>query len=244
MRVVRDVWLSDVLERPVFNVLDLDAKRSPTTTADDALECPGAFYFAKVPSTDIGRVDALSARGFSVIEASVTFARSAHAGLSDAQTPTLQVRPAIEQWREHVLQIAGSAFRYSRFHLDPAFDRREADRVKREWIRSYFDGHRGDQLLVAMEGDEPVGFLAFLLASRDDRRVGVIDLMAVRPDCQGRGIGKRLIEAALDECRGKADVLEVGTQTANLPSIRLYEETGFKMVRAGFVLHHHVPRSV
>jgi RimJ/RimL family protein N-acetyltransferase len=34
----------------------------------------------------------------------------------------------------------------------------------------------------------------------------------------------------------------VGTQIANLPSIRLYEKLGFSLVKSAYVMHRHVPQ--
>jgi dTDP-4-amino-4,6-dideoxy-D-galactose acyltransferase len=238
MRIQRDTWLSEVLARSVFSVHEA----ASGTVEELGIACaqPGAFYFAKVTATDMQGMDVLSTAGFRVIEANVTLTRSIEPLVPAATSANLHVCPARPEWRDEVLAVAGSAFRFSRFHLDPCIDRAAADRVKREWVRSYFDGQRGNRLLVALESHEPVAFLGFLVTAREDRRVGVIDLIAVRPDRQGRGIGERLVAAAVDECQGTADVLEVGTQTANVPSLRLYEHTGFKVARSGFALHRHV----
>jgi GNAT superfamily N-acetyltransferase len=240
MHIQPDVWLSEVLARPVFSVHD-PASGTGAELGADVFAHPGAFYFAKLAATDMHGMHALSAAKFRVVEANVTLTRSIEPLALEATSPHVHVIPARPEWRDQVLAVAGSSFRYSRFHLDPCIDREAADRVKREWVRSYFEGRRGDRLLVALEINQPVGFLAFLVAQRDERRVGVIDLLGVRPDRQGRGIGAQLIAAALDECQAAADVLEVGTQTANVPSLRLYEHAGFAVARTGFVLHRHIP---
>jgi hypothetical protein len=42
--------------------------------------------------------------------------------------------------------------------------------------------------------------------------------------------------------RGEAVVLRVGTQGANVPSLRLYEKCGFSVRGTGLMLHRHVGR--
>ena len=70
--------------------------------------------------------------------------------------------------------------------------------------------------IVAEQAGEIVGHICFSPVTVGDedvsnRNVG-LGPMAVRPDAQNRGIGSRLVEAGLDECRrrGKALVVVVG----------------------------------
>ena len=42
------------------------------------------------------------------------------------------------------------------------------------------------------------------------------------------------------ESHADADMLRVGTQVANLPSISLYEKCGFHVAETTYVLHAHV----
>jgi ribosomal protein S18 acetylase RimI-like enzyme len=60
-----------------------------------------------------------------------------------------------------------------------------------------------------------------------------------RPE-QGQGAGHRLVETFIGESAGGCDRLRVGTQLANIPSIRLYEKCGFRLAASEYVLHAHV----
>jgi len=68
----------------------------------------------------------------------------------------------------------------------------------------------------------------------------VIDLVAVAPDAQGRGVGTALVTAFVREASPNSDVLRVGTQIANVPSLRLYTRLGFRIAGSAFVMHLHV----
>ena len=58
--------------------------------------------------------------------------------------------------------------------------------------------------------------------------VGVLHLLAVHPDFQGRGLAKALLESAAAASREKGDrVIRLDTLTWNLPGRRLYEGFGF-----------------
>lgn len=223
-----DPWLAGIFGYPVYAVDGPEALPSADRT----------FCYAKVPVDDVARVRALSAQGFFVVDVNVTLTFDG-AGSRRPRGEGVAVVPARPEHDEALIAIAGSCFRYSRFHLDPAIPNEVADRVKREWVRSYLEGRRGIELLAALEGADPVGFLAVLEA--DDARV--IDLIGVAREAQGRGIGGALVEAFVERHAGRTRELRVGTQIANVPSLALYEGCGFAIATAAFVLHRHVGRA-
>ncbi|MEO8706844.1 MAG: GNAT family N-acetyltransferase [Kofleriaceae bacterium] len=216
-----DPWLSELMSRPVFRV---DGGGEVSAIGD----APG-FYFAKVATDRVADVTALATRGFSVVDTNVTFEL-----LRDPGAPALPVTECSDADAEAVLAIAGSAFRYSRFHLDPQISDDLANRIKREWIANYTRKSRGDALLVAHLDGKPAGFLAALKS----HGTAVIDLVAVATDAHGKGIGSALTAAFAQRYAGMPRL--VGTQVANVPSIRLYTKLGFLLARSQYVLHRHV----
>ena len=211
----RDGWLSDVLG------FDAWTGSAPAGVAP-------ALVTRRVPTDDVDGLRAAEALGFSVVDVNVTLER---AGFDSAPAPSVAV--ATPDQFDALLDVAGSCFRYSRFHLDPHIPRDAADRVKREWVRSYVEGRRGIELLAA--GTD--GFLAVLEAPDGAR---VIDLVGVAPSAQGRGLGEALVTAFGSRHGEGGRTLRVGTQIANVPSLRLYEKLGFRIVSAAYVLHRHV----
>lgn len=231
MPVHEDRWLSERLGRAVFTV-------EPGTPAAEVVEHAAgsgpALYQAKVPTPLVDAARSLTAVGFYPVDLNLTLARAPDAA---ARPESYEVLHALPEHADAVLAVAAACFRYSRFHLDPAIPREAADRVKRDWVESYFDGVRGDHLLVALDDGEPVGFLAVLTRAR----VRVIDLVGVAPSAQGRGAGRDLTAVFLSEAEGACDAVEVGTQAANVPATRMYERMGFVVDRTAYVLHKHVP---
>ncbi|MBI4615894.1 MAG: GNAT family N-acetyltransferase [Planctomycetes bacterium] len=248
LTIDRDAWLSTTMGREVFRmeVAAREAGRGLTGAELGELEVHArrggpAMYFAKVGTQDVGIVRDLSRAGFYVVDVSVTFALEAGAMLPAGRLAAdIGVSQARREEAEAVLAIAGSCFRYSRFHQDPALPRELADRVKREWIANYVRGARGDALLAGRSGSIPAGFLAALRTREDSREVAVIDLVGVDPRHQGRGVGRALVDAFLARYSGSCHLFRVGTQAANVPSIRLYEGAGFRVERCQYVLHRHV----
>ena len=81
-----------------------------------------------------------------------------------------------------------------------------------------------------------VGFTLLLVPT--DSEV-VIDLIAVDDAYRRRGIAAEMI--AFVESQFAPAQLVVGTQVANLPSVRLYEKLGFRLAGAQYVFHFHNP---
>lgn len=198
-----------------------------------------AFYFVRVPADRVALVDAGQALGFGVVDVNVTLTQPGSRAGEIGTVPGVTVTSARPDHSTDAIEIAGKAFHFSRFHLDPRIDRAVADRVKREWIRSYTLGKRGDDLLVAIIENQVVGFLAALRVVDAGRRVAVIDLIAISADYRKRGVGTALIAHFIAKYRDSSDDLRVGTQVANVASFRLYQRTGFSISRAEYLLHLH-----
>ena len=88
------------------------------------------------------------------------------------------------------------------------------ENLRREWV----DGHR----FWLAHDDEPVGYAS---AYRDDGIVWLKKLY-VLPQCQGRGIGRALMEAATAAFM-PARELRLLVNSGNLPAQRFYERQGF-----------------
>ncbi|MBI4677673.1 MAG: GNAT family N-acetyltransferase [Elusimicrobia bacterium] len=199
-----------------------------------------AFYYAKVPTQAVGAVCRLNEAGFFTVDVNVTFNRSVKLpALPPSGCEVAKVECDGDLARGAVA-IAGSCFKYSRFHLDPLVSPELAHRIKAEWIENYVRGKRGNGLYVAKADGKPAGFLAVIAAEEAGRKVGVIDLIGVASSAQGKGIGKSLTRFFVNEFRGKCDDLLVGTQAANVPSMRLYESCGFQVCKTAYVLHKHL----
>ena len=240
-----DAWLSEIFGHAVFRLQlsDYDTpERAATLIRNHVEEHRPAMYYVRVGTDQVDAVRAFGQVGMYVVDVNVTL-RLASARSSALERPNypVQVREAAPSEYKALLAIAGSCFRYSRFHLDPEVPADVAHRVKYEWIRSYTRGQRGDKLYAALLDGQPVGFLAVLCLDRAGRRVAVIDLVGVQVDKQGQGIGQALTSFFVERYGPANDALEIGTQVANVPALRLYEKFGFRVGNAQYVMHMHVP---
>lgn len=233
--VVQDSWLSDVLGRDVFRV---GATSDAAASVREHMRGRTGFYFGKIDATSIGVLKDLLGVGFFVADVNVAFGAAPRDLDPGPISPSISTGLLPDGKTEEVLRIAYESFRYSRFHLDPLFSVENANHVKREWVRSYAEGKRGDRLFVATIDTELVGFLA-ALRSPGDAPTATIDLIGVSRRFQRRGVGRALI-AHFARHYHEAAELQVGTQIANTPSVRLYESIGLRLKTSQYVIHMHV----
>jgi ribosomal protein S18 acetylase RimI-like enzyme len=106
-------------------------------------------------------------------------------------------------------------------------------RVYPDWAtgqaRAVRDVCAGDHVFVAEVDGKVVGFSAVVVRD-DDPKTGELDMLAVDPDHQRRGVGSALIRHSVDHLR-RAGVVVVdvatGGDVGHEPARRAYEKAGF-----------------
>jgi len=225
----RDAFLERCLGHPVFRLRNPDAVEQALAQASSH---PQWMLEVKVPVGRVADVAALTERGFRVIDTNVQLSRSAAEFSADG----VAARHAKPQDEAAVRAVAATSFSQTRFHLDPRIEKSSADRVKEEWAGNFFSGKRGEWMIVAEDQGRVAGFLQ-LLRGVDGSLV--IDLVGVLPGSRSKGLGRSMIAFAGQTCLGRAASMTVGTQVANTGSLRLYENLGFRVSGAWYVLHLH-----
>ncbi|GGG13722.1 GNAT family N-acetyltransferase [Paenibacillus abyssi] len=80
---------------------------------------------------------------------------------------------------------------------------------------------------VATIENKTVG--VFVLIHTHPRTVEIVNI-AVKEDFQGKGIGRKLVERALEEARKlHANRIEIGTGNSSLKQLALYQKCGFRV---------------
>ena len=231
MAIVADQWLGERLGVPAYTVAPADAAELSARAESGET----AFYQARVDCRRTDEAIALAAAGMRVVDVNLTLER--RPGLEDAAASWTIAEAGDDDW-DALLDIAGSAFRCSRFHLDPDIGEDTADAIKRSWMESYRDRKRGDHVLVARQGaGPPAGFIAVIA----EPATHVIDLVAVSADARGRGAGRALTCAFVDRAHAlDVTTVRVGTQAANVPATSLYERLRFTLSASAYNLHLRV----
>jgi len=231
----QDMWLGKYMEKDVWharlekeNAIDLSCLRAELKDK--------SFVDIKLACGETKVLWTLQAAGFRVVDTNLTFSMTVKMPEENKTTAAEVVcREAVESDEIAIRDCARDNFVYSRFHLDPLIPKKVADTIKGEWAGNFFCGKRGDRMLVAESEGRVMGFCQMLEPSKER---SVIDLIAVEGSRRRMGVGKALIESAARHC-GEGNILVVGTQVANIPSVRLYERAGFRLDHSQYVLHRH-----
>lgn len=232
-----DPWLSNVLGRDALRI-DARARSGDLAPLAGRLSTEALFVTAKVPANEPALAHDLESMGFRIVDTALTFRCTQPVGEQPAAA-----RFARPEDQGRVVEIARSAFKYSRFHLDPAFPAELANRIKAEWAANYFSGQRGNAMIVIETDRQVAGFLMLLNGAG---HTVVVDLIAVDPAFARSGHARSMIAFAANQGTGSGPSptgMLVGTQAANTPSVNLYEALGFRLEASNFVLHHHGVRA-
>ena len=103
-----------------------------------------------------------------------------------------------------------------------------AEREQGEFLNEICEADSAHEVFVVVHDAEIVAFCS--ITSNQETKVGVIDLNAVHPDCQGQGVGTWMYEYAVEQLREAGmRVAEVGTggDPSHAPARRAYAKAGF-----------------
>lgn len=227
--VSADSWMSSILGRPAWKI---DPKRANLNFAlPNELNGPG-FFYSRIPTAEVKLLKSFQDAGFRVVDTTITLQADCTSFTHEIPTG---VRFAVSEDKATVADIAGSSFELSRLHLDPEIPTEVADRSRIEWASNFFEGQRGDHMVVAENSGKVAAFLQLLGPVAG---VLTIDLIAVINAARRLGLGAACISFATQNILG-VQKLRVGTQVANTGSLRFYEQLGFSVVASEYVLHLH-----
>jgi GNAT superfamily N-acetyltransferase len=123
---------------------------------------------------------------------------------------------------ESLRQVLGDAI-FTRLH-QPDWRAAQA-----ESVRSSCDTSGEREVFVAVADGRPVGFAAVVLNAFHEQ-MGVVDVIAVDPRCQRRGIARQLMDHSAEHMRAQGmDIAAVGTggDAGHGPARALYESLGY-----------------
>lgn len=133
------------------------------------------------------------------------------------------VRTATKNDLEKLLEIAGEVFNVTRYYHDPVIPKEKANIIYKEWVKNTMHGKFGDMILVWEEKNKVIGLITL------DKK-GQIPLVGLSKDARGKGIGRELVESALNKFGdwGIKKII-VETQMTNIPALKVYQSCGFKI---------------
>lgn len=238
--IAYDPWLANIFQRNVYR-LDFDEsgleknklQEDRTYRELKEIQANPVFIHTKVPTTSLIACRFLEKMGFKLMDTNVVFDKPV--APTSKSHGNCALRFAVPEDREQVAELARRNFTFSRFHLDDTIPKAIADKIMAEWAGNFFSGSRGDKMVVALMGEKIVGFTQLL---RRGEKTTVIDLIGVDKGQRQKGIASDMIAFAESQCPD-CDHILVGSQVANIPSMRLYEKMGFRIFVSRYVFHYH-----
>ena len=228
-----DNWLAARIGVPTFRILNLKLRPIEKLAAEFVKQFPkDSFIQSRVPVADLEVAAKLEALGFKEVEQLITFEISI---LKRRFRRKAQVRSACVGDRERVVEIAGQSFAYSRFHQDPLIPLDVANAIKADWTDAYFDGTRGNEMIVAVNEGQVSGFL--LLIENGNKLI--IDLIAVDKKLTRKGLASEMVQFVMEHAPSHINAISAGTQKINQASIALYEALSFVPKMHQLTFHKH-----
>ncbi len=140
-----------------------------------------------------------------------------------------------------LLDLAIESGLYSRYAIDPGFKRDEFRRLYHKWIEESLAGRIAYRTLMLQDSPDPGAArttLAMITLARKGA-VGEIGLVAVAPAARGKGLGRRILAAALRDFTAEAcSLVRVKTQRINRAARRLYLSAGFRLTECECIYHY------
>lgn len=141
---------------------------------------------------------------------------------------------AITQVEPNLYELAYAAGHQSRYLLDPNFSQKEFERFYRTWVNNSINKQIADYLLGFYLDEELIGFISLKIASN----CLIIGLLSVDSKVRNKGIGRKLIKAALNIAyQNSCNYVYVTTQESNKRACEFYSKMGFEKESSVTIYH-------
>lgn len=131
--------------------------------------------------------------------------------------------------------LALESGRFSRFRLDPRIGEPRWRELYRLWVHNSLAGEMADAVFVHRRAGAITGFVTVKRQDPDEARIGLIGVDAAE---RGKGVGTRLVAAALHWAAAhELTNLRVATQQANRAACQFYTSRGFTLTSETDIYH-------
>jgi dTDP-4-amino-4,6-dideoxy-D-galactose acyltransferase len=205
------------------------------------------YLSARIDASEISALHMLERFGFMTLDGILTFGLELKKEVATKFAAEVSIRLATQRDNKVVADLARSSYLFDRFHTDPVIRKVLADELFASWARNSCRRKVADSVIVAENGSGVVGFVTCKVQHDSKNylgtKIGNIVLVATAKKAQGQGIARALTQASLDWFgRQEVDIVEVGTQLRNIPAVRLYESSGFRLVKSSLSLRRYWKR--
>jgi dTDP-4-amino-4,6-dideoxy-D-galactose acyltransferase len=159
--------------------------------------------------------------------------RPTDAGTDQAPIRLIERREGLAE--AGLIELAVIAGNHSRFFKDTKIEKSRAKRLFEVWIEKSATGSNGEKVWIAIDKNDRLAGALTISLSAPNARIGLI---AVYPEYQGLGIGKRLIAQSKQYAfENGVEEIKVATQEENNAANGLYLGTGFRVDSVRSIYH-------
>lgn len=151
--------------------------------------------------------------------------------------PAWAIEEANRGNERELMEISRRLFKTNHFHADPYLPIDKSDEIYARWISNSLNNSKCKVFVVRIDGNIS-GFISCKVENINGvYSYGVIDLIGVKNEYRSKGLGTLLISKALEWFSKSTNSVYVGTQASNIPAIRTFQKTGFKIINSECDLH-------
>ncbi len=216
---------------------------------DEARRLGFAHLTCRVDGADWGLAHGLESSGFRLVDCSIKMSldmQNRAPGLRAASSgPTLEVGDFAPGEEVALRGLAQRNHQYNPLFADPWLKRDAVCALFGAWVDRCLSGLARRVHVARIEG-KPAGFVIYLENKAFNQalglRIAVLDFMVLDAAWQGRGLGRRMLDASLERLGEEYRLVELRTSHANLPALALYTRAGFRAVGTDLRFHAWVGR--
>jgi ribosomal protein S18 acetylase RimI-like enzyme len=141
----------------------------------------------------------------------------------------------INRSKDQIYQLAFESGKFSRFKLDENFKANEFEELYKTWVDNSFSKKIADAVLIYKEQNVILGFISYKMFGD----YAIVGLIAVCPEHQRKGVGKKLVAAVENELSNKLiKELRIPTQLKNEQACGFYAKLGYKIIEQISIKHY------
>ncbi len=201
----------------------------------------GDCIFVRIPSDNPALLRALAESGFDALVPMVTLGKNPSGDSKVILRAGIELGEVKQDEIDQVQRISAVAFRWGRFTADMRLPREGVEKLHGTWARNCCLGAQADQVLVARENHQVLGFIALKFQMANEVRVGSIELIAIAESSRGKGVGSALVAESCKWLSRFTNFVVVRTELPNTPALRMYEAQGFRVLNGSLYLSRHNP---
>jgi len=199
------------------------------------------LIIARIPLHDIQTIHALELEGGLLTDILLTFHRKLSVvSISQAfprRIKNIEVTETDGFHGKQIAEISREVFTMNHFFFDPYLPKEKCLELYSRWALNCLREASNINLIAKLNG-KVIGFISCRVNNVGlGYSYGIIDLIGVKKEYQGMGVGSLLLHEALKRISRYTPIVYVGTQASNIPAVRMYERFGFKLVFTEATLH-------